>query len=406
MSFYNIMKESAVQTPDDIGNDLDQIEKDIFEDREDDADIASNGILNDNTDDFDPVSEGFMIMYESLYNHNQILRAIGMHELNEAYNGRELILEAADVKAWFDKVKEIFTRAFAKICEVFKTFVKKLDFAANFDRDFVKNNKEILEKAKNNNIEWEFEGYKYPNIRDAIGAVKAFSKELEVEIEVPADTFSGETKPETLSIDPFGDGNANFHQMFEIVLNINKAIDAYNKEESNNLVTNFFDKNNDAMTAKITKEFANKVLDAFRGGKEKVKITANDTGFSIDELVALLTTNRDLKYIKDAYKTVKSQYDGILTDLKNLEKAIKTNTENPDKNPLKLRICDVFVAFAERANDLSRSAFTTMMKCAKDRRSQARAILKVIINNAKEQTDTTATQPEEPKHESVFARVR
>ena len=404
MSFYNIMKESAVQTPDDIGNDLDQIEKDILEDREDDADIASNGILNDNTDDFDPVSEGFMIMYESLYNHNQLLRAIGIHELNEAYNGRELILEAADVKAWFEKVKEIFVNAFNKICEVFRTAVNKLNFAATNDKNLIENNKDILEKAKTNKTAWEFEGYKYNNIRDSIGAVKAFAKELETEIVVPADN-GGAPTPVKLSVDPTGEGNADYHQMYEIVLGINKAIDARDEKDANTLVADFMDKNIDALTADKTKEFANKVLEVFRGGKEKVKITSTDDGFGIDDLKSLLTTNRDLKYITDTYNKIKSQYKGIIKDLKALEKTIKKE----DKTSIKLSICDVFVKYARLTNNLNTSVFTTMMKCARERRSQARAILNVIINNAKEQTDTTATkpeEPEEPKHESVFARVR
>ena len=401
MSFYNIMKESAVQTPDDIGNDLDQIEKDILEDREDDADIASNGILNDNTDDFDPVSEGFMIMYESLYNHNQLLRAIGIHELNEAYNGRELILEAADVKAWFEHVKDIFVKAFTKICEVFRTAVSKLNFAATNDKNLIENNKDILEKAKTNKTEWEFEGYKYNNIRDSISAVQAFAKELEDEIIVPADN-GGAPTPVKLSVDPVGDGAADYHQMYDIVLGINKAIDACDEKGANTLVADFLDKNRKTLTADKTKEFANKVLEAFRGSNEKVKITSTDDGFGIDDLMSLLTTNRDLKYITDAYNKIKSQYKGILKDLKALEKTIKKE----DKTSIKLSICDVFVKYARRANNLSTSVFTTMMKCARDRRSQARTILKVIINNAKEQTDTTATQPEEPKHESVFARVR
>lgn len=401
MSFYNIMKESAVQTPDDIGNDLDQIEKDILEDREDDADIASNGILNDNTDDFDPVSEGFMIMYESLYNHNQLLRAIGIHELNEAYNGRELILEAADVKAWFEKVKEIFVNAFKKICAVFKTVVNKLNFAATNDKNLIENNKDILEKAKTNKTAWEFEGYKYNNIRDSIGAVKAFAKELEDEIIVPANN-GGDPTPVKLSVDPVGDGAADYHQMYDIVLGINKAIDACDEKGANTLVADFLEKNRATLTADKTKEFANKVLEVFRGSNEKVKITSTDDGFGIDDLMSLLTTNRDLKYITDAYNKIKSQYNGIIKDLKALEKTIKKE----DKTSIKLSICDVFVKYARRANNLSTSVLTTMMKCARDRRSQARNILKVIINNAKEQTDTTDTQPEEPKHESVFARVR
>ena len=118
MAFYNVnMKpvvESAVQDPDDIGVDLNQVEKDIagpdgIEAHRDEVEAAEEGLIGD------PVAEAFDIMYEAEYNYNQIMKCIGIHEISEASMGRELVLEAEDSKGFFARVKEILTKMFARI---------------------------------------------------------------------------------------------------------------------------------------------------------------------------------------------------------------------------------------------------------------------------------------------------
>ena len=109
MAFYSVnmttIKEStAVQTPEDIGVDLDQVEKDIagpdgIEAHRDEVEAAEEGLIGD------PLEEAYFIMYESEYNYNQIMRCIGLNEISQAQLGRDLVLEAEDVTGFFATVK-------------------------------------------------------------------------------------------------------------------------------------------------------------------------------------------------------------------------------------------------------------------------------------------------------------
>ena len=149
MAIYaKTVKEAAVkdtiQTPDDIGVDLDQIEKNIagkdgIEAHRDEIEDAELGLI----DDAELAESAAMIMYESQYNMNQLFECLAIHELNAASIGRELVLEEADTEGFIDKTVRIikeaaekfarwFAEVFTKIVNIFndnKKFAEKNDFA-------------------------------------------------------------------------------------------------------------------------------------------------------------------------------------------------------------------------------------------------------------------------------------
>lgn len=155
--FYNKLVESAVedaiQTPDDIGVDLDAIEKAIVGDdgceaHREEIDDAMEGVVGD------PLEEASHIMYESEYNFNQLMKAIGVAELNEAVAGRDFILEGGNMKTFLENAKQILVRMFTSVTKAFNTVMKKLTDAVSVDKHLLKRLNDIEYGYKN--AEWEF----------------------------------------------------------------------------------------------------------------------------------------------------------------------------------------------------------------------------------------------------------
>lgn len=142
--FYNkLMESSAIQDPDEIGIDLDAIEDNIMGDdgieaHRDEVEAAEEGLIGD------PIEEASMLIYESDYNFNQIMKAIGIAELNEAYAGREFLLENENKKGFFARVREVIGNMWASITKVFNNVFNNIkEFCDAHKRLVTKHRSEI-----------------------------------------------------------------------------------------------------------------------------------------------------------------------------------------------------------------------------------------------------------------------
>ena len=125
--FYEKMLEAsavadAIQDPDNVGNDLNEIEDAIMGDdgieaHRDEIEDAVEGMIGD------PVEEASVLIFESDYNFNQLMKAIGITELNEACAGREFFLEGENAKSFKEKVIQFFKDAWAKLCQITKNVI-------------------------------------------------------------------------------------------------------------------------------------------------------------------------------------------------------------------------------------------------------------------------------------------
>lgn len=86
----------------------------------------------------DPVAEAMIAIYENEYNWNLVMEAVGTSELLEHARGRELVMEAADVKGFIDKAKEFFVNMFRKITDAVTAFLQKHSAAARISASFAK----------------------------------------------------------------------------------------------------------------------------------------------------------------------------------------------------------------------------------------------------------------------------
>ncbi len=123
--------EDSYNTPEEIGVDLDQVEADVMgpdgiEAHRDEVEDAVEGVVGD------PMEECYYAMYESEYNFNQIM----MNELAAYANKREVMTEAADIKGWFESVKNWIIQQFKSLMEVFNKSINKLKQFFDVDRHY------------------------------------------------------------------------------------------------------------------------------------------------------------------------------------------------------------------------------------------------------------------------------
>lgn len=123
---YKALNESIIEDEDNIGNDLEAIENEIFNDEEDNI-----------------VEETFMVIYEMEYNSNVLLKNIGLMQLSEVVNGEDK-KENILVRAW-KAIKKFFIDLWDKVKELWGKFLDKLGIRNKYYKSFLK---ECEEKEK------------------------------------------------------------------------------------------------------------------------------------------------------------------------------------------------------------------------------------------------------------------
>lgn len=336
--YYNRFMESdiedTVQTPDDVGVDLDQVEENIagpdgIAAHEDDVDDAVSGVVGD------PLDETYMAMYESEYNYNQLLRTIGIFELNEAYYGTEPVLEAGSVKSFFGKVKQIITKLFENIVKAFSNILTELSSRYKLDKKWLEKNEKYVKAAKDSNDKFEVEGYAFPDGNMA-NITNKFISDLETGL---------------------GDVDRN-PDKYNVIDDYKNAI--FGKFGNNGIVG--------------VKTY---LYEKIYGNNEKKKETLKNKNGWITWSINTLKTN-EISSLKQAYSDAKKSYNKSLATLNAMEKDYMKAAKagNLDKgniasnfahNNLKCS-CIIF------NKNVQNSCYSILLKAAKDRRSQARKL--------------------------------
>ena len=139
--------------------------------------------------------EGFDINYhetammaiaESEEVYNKSFKEIGIAELRYfEENGQEVVYEAVDVKAIFNKIKMFFKKLLDKVKAIFHTFIAKMQSVMSSDHKAFANKykKEFSRKWGDVKEEFEFKGYKF-TIKDSItdSATQRSAQKLTAEI--------------------------------------------------------------------------------------------------------------------------------------------------------------------------------------------------------------------------------
>lgn len=354
-------ESAAVQDPDNTGVDLDQVEDAVMGDdgieaHKDEVEAAIAGTV-------DPVEEAYTAIYEAEYNYNQIMRTIGIRELSEAAYGREIVLEGADIKGFFNKCKEFFVAMFKKITEAFKNVGKILMSSIASDKS--------LASKYANDIKAGFDG-----TWSATGYV--FNPNIALE-----NVYDYCNKYDSDRIKAVLDG---MKRMSDIT-----ADDSYyNKVSKEEIMSKVAEKLN-LGDVNSDKEYREALTKHLRSGNDKpVELNGK---ISYDQIIKNLKNDSEVKDIKKAYDDIKKSFNKTLTDLKTLEKAVYQETgDNATKNK---RIAYVSGAIASMKNIKSVESITysVTLNAAKQKRAQARKMALYFIRHSKSTKKTTnATQ--------------
>ena len=343
--FYNKLVESAVddviQTPDDIGVDLDAIEKNIVGDdgceaHREEIDDAMKGVVGD------PLEEAAYIMYESEYNFNQLMKCIGLAELNEMSVGSDFILEGVNKSKFFENMRTIFTNMFTTITTAFKNVMDSIATKMNPHKQLVaKHEAEI--KAGYNNGTWEFECFDIE---------KLTSKKYEFK--------------ESPILDKADDA-------------VRRVLtgDEWTKEDNEELrhsviAKRVFDEDvthEDQAAGEMVSKLNEKLF-------VKVKYSSNGTKPSLETVLSVLMSNNDVKELKDTYAKVKNDYKNVMDGLKSLEKRL-SNKKEEAANKEAMHICMSYLTAARYERSLQDSLFKTILKGYNTRRNQAHRMANV-----------------------------
>ena len=367
MSFYrNRLMESAVepedviQTPDEVGNDLDAIEKavagpDGIEAHRDEVEAAVEGIIGE------PLEEAYYIMYESTYNYNQLLQAIGIHELNEACNGNDLVLEAADKAGFFTRVKDILKGMFKRITEAFMTVYDKLMGALRVDKEFVGKNRERIMAGYN--TDWSAKGYLYPDKITMNEAYEGTKLKEEFLKNMAAAAKDGSAKVEAVD-----------HA--KIIKDISGK---------------------DAADIKAMREAIEKDLKG-----EKVEL--NKGNVKIDVITKFLLGEDEVKALKDSYKKIKDSYAKAIKFVADIEKEVSKETYANIGQAFS--ICEHYTSALTFEQNVQNSIFAISLAAARGKRAQARQLVHLFYRAAGAEEKKVEVQHNSASLDSIFGKLQ
>lgn len=373
------VSEGAVETPEKDptpeypGVDLDAVEKAII-DQTDEHDCC----YIDKSHCESPVEECAAIMYESEYNFNQIMKCIGINELKEFSNGRDLILEGADLHAFFENVKKLIVKmaeGFMEMCQKAFTAIKN---AITADKKLVGEYAKDIEVGFGKDG-WKFENawdlnalnVKYSPLKQSIADVdfEELINDAENNVLLDSDTFSHTAAVKRISgVEVSDEGNAAA-QMKE----------ALNKK--------FF------------------VSTTYESG------AGNEL---LNTVMGILKNTSDIDELNTAYADIKKGYKDLLNKLKLFENSARVGkfvgNVADDKDGAKAmgQVQSVLTKYTELAKfekNIQHNYFIVCLSAHKARRNQARKMALKWYNIGHNATPEKAALPahkEEPKHENTM----
>lgn len=348
----------SVQDPNDVGVDLDQVEKDIagpdgIESHKEEIEDAVEGVVGE------PLEEAYMCMYESEYNYGQLMRVLGVRELREASMGRDFVLEATDVRGFFTKVKEIFKNMFAAVVKAFKKVFAYLSSTFASDKALVSKYKDKITAGAE--TDWKAKGFKY---KDNI-------------------EFNDYYKGTDWS-------NAAMKDMEAVKKNGNGAFDPEEDYKTKVIkdLTNID-------TAEI-KDMKDALDIELRGSKEPIELSKSNV--SAADVIGILSKDSEAKAIKASYNKIKGSYDEALKEVNKLEKAI-TAKENEGALDASFAICEYYTRVLKFEKNVQNVIYSVTLKAAKDKRAQARKLARAFITAA---AGTAPKQESAPVNNDLF----
>lgn len=292
------------------------------------------------------------IISESEMNYSNIMKAIGVAELNYfEENGVEMVYEAGQVSAFFSKAKEFFLKIWEKIKGLFKKFFAMIDKYVKSDKDFVEKYKKHLLSVST--TDFKYKGYKFtPEALELGGIDDKLGKYID-------GLF---TKDIPGFLEKMKDKSDRIEEMY------GKAIGTSSADRA---------------------EFNKEVFSKLRNGEESKQEIDN---VSVSEQLSLiLDTNQNTKDAKQAYKEIEKSIKDIIKSLENSEKDLlknspvkgsdgKLDTSATDMNSKLIRAAHGQLDLQRERLNILQYINGAKLTAIKDRNRQAKSICVSLLN--------------------------
>ena len=325
--------QGAVVGPDDEYtvqlNDIAKAVEDLNDER---ADESEQKELDGQDLESNPVEECAIAIYESEHNWNQIFRAMGEHELHEAARGNEVVMEAADIKAWFAKIKEWFVKKWQSLTGIVKKWLEKARSIFKKDKSFVEKYADKIRKGAPL-FEGTMEGFSFKGNLDVASVLKMQAADIDANVEALKNA-SDKNQPASLK----GAKAANIRGQ---LLGQSGPVEADG--------------------------FAKKMNDALFGTEARSKMPPNKAGTPTDPqwiIDVLSDKEASVSAVMSAYNDARKAYNKLFKELKEVEKAAAGNSFTVGE-------CTKLIAEKKEVKNAQMIAMTTAMKYLMARKQQA-----------------------------------
>ena len=317
---------------------------------------------------------GYILVAEAEENWNNIMKAVGIYELNTLEEtGAEVVYEANTAASFLEKIKDFFKMIWEKIVAVFKKFFAMIDSWVKSDKDFVKKYEKAL-KGMTNTKDFKFKGYKFTDgvsVNDANAKIESsFKKNLFSEYTTKADDLNAVA---TKLGDDLDSVDAKFDKMDEC---IDKARGSVFGEGSLD-----------------AKEFGEKLHECYRDNKDsKDELSLSDLGGISDILATISGAAKAKKDAETEYKTLKKTIDDMIKKVDRWKPAFKaagSDELDTKKNSLLAGIASKYSRALKEHLGLVQIVNTAKLQALKDENRQAKAIcVKLLTYKPKNESVT------------------
>lgn len=286
--------------------------------------------------------------------------------------GREMVWEAADIRGFFNKVKEWFKKLWEKIAGLFSKFIGALASKVSSDSAFASKYKDDYNKyityAKDINMKW----YEFKNVEQ--DPYLSFSA---VAVDAGNDYYS---KFESYLIAGF---KASSNKI-QVVDKLKEQIKYFKDKEKDTR-----DSYRGAIVKKIDSTFSNgsvsssnfvtEVKKAFRGEEHSTFKPATDAPNNIMD--AIKTTNNEKTIAKANYDKLKANINSVIALI---DKADKATVKSTDEDYLRSQIASIVCGELKYVGALFQTVNGIHLSCLNERRSMYKAmVVKTIASGRK-----------------------
>ena len=350
----------VVNSDDKYAIDLKDVAKAVEDINDEYADESEQEELDGQDLHEDPVSECMIAIYESEHNWNAIMQAIGTHELMESARGREMVMEAVDIKSYIDKAKEFFVNQFKKITDIVKEWMRKHSVVARANKAFVakygskfEEGRAAYEKSDRKALTgYNFATSKVSDLLNSEKAIIGFVSDMAKSANM--DDFKqeslGHIAPDVIR--------------GRMVGSASQAADGY--------------------SAALKKKYFG----------EKGTLTAETLG----KVKGVLSDGvRNINDAKDVYAEIKRSYNEILKALN----ALKSGVDKSEKKGEAMGNLTKYIAAVKEAKNITHMGFTTMLSAMRAEQLQAMRVAHAWVSSIEKPKKEKKAEKETTKTESA-----